>query len=473
MTAALLLMMAPAFAQVPVLVSRFEDECSVEVEQALRAALEAHEVYHAVTAADVAFIEGQTGEVYIDACEPDGLVGCTFQLAELAEARLALVGRVEGHSSTGLVRVEISILDVEELQEGMELVLPYDPGSPQGFTDEVLSALADVLAGRSREELDIRVQAMEEAQEPPEPYDPEKDPEVLDRALYGMEDERSTPDAGPEWEERPRYGLDQLMEEMGEEAPWDLEGLSPRRYLAWWNSGWDMDTWASLARGRKGQILLRACAGAGFGPVSGLYHGRYALEEGTNRLLEVYAMQQVEGGLGSSLGLSAGVGLASRLEIELGLSREGGRYRVEILKEVGEADPEAHIDSTSANGNLRLHGGVRIAPMPVSRLGPLVGIGVAYQRGSDVTAHGSLPMDDFEVFQAPSVVGVYLAPGAELRLQDHIDLFIQAPLTLMVKGGDGEVMDQGGAYLEDKLKAADSPSFGAALQAGVQLRAGK
>jgi len=136
-------------------------------------------------------------------------------------------------------------------------------------------------------------------------------------------------------------------------------------------------------------------------------------------------------------------------------------------------EPQIHTDDLSPNGNLRVHGGLRLAPLPVPGLRPLVGLGLAYQRGTVVTDHVSLPMDDFEVFEAPSLVCAYLAPGGELRLSERFDLFVQAPFTLVLAGGESAEVDTAGGILEDKLGPAAVPRFGAAVQVGVQGRIGR
>ncbi|MFH1463759.1 MAG: hypothetical protein ABIO70_05160 [Pseudomonadota bacterium] len=461
-----LLLLAPALAGTPVLVSRIDvdGDASAAVAGALAEALAA--AYEPLSPTEAA-VDGQPGPAWLAACEAEELEGCTFRLAEAAGAAWAITGRVEGGQA------EIALLDVGKLEQGAELVLPFDADDLAAFAAAVRAGLDDAVAGRAREAVDIRVQAAEEAAEPLAPYDPEQDPELVGREAAGLEDERISPDEGPEWEERPRYSMAAMMAELGDEAPWDLEGLSPKEYLSYWNSGWDVDTWRELARGRKGRVLLRLAGGGGWGPGGALYHGRYALEANTNRLLGVYAVQQVQAGAGSSLGLSVGFGVAPWLEIEAGIAREGGHYHVEIFKEIGEAEPEVHTDDVSPNGNLRVHVGLRLAPMPVPRLRPLVGLGVAYQRGTVVTDHASLPMDDFEVFAAPSLVCAYLAPGGELRLSERLDLFVQAPLTLVLAGGESEEIDTAGDALEDKLGTAAVPRFGAALQVGVQGRVGR
>ncbi len=78
MTPALLLMKAPAMAQVPVVVSRFDAPDSTQIEETLAQALEDSSEYQAITPADLALIEGQGGRPTSMPARPMGWWAAAF-----------------------------------------------------------------------------------------------------------------------------------------------------------------------------------------------------------------------------------------------------------------------------------------------------------------------------------------------------------------------------------------------------------
>ncbi len=481
---AILLLASQAMAEEAILITHFEGAQEVPVRRMVALPKELgialDDDYQVLTARDVAYIKDMTGQAYLQACAPEDLMGCSFKLGQTAEARFALTGRVrswaidEEEGTPVTVELVVSVLDVPEVEEAAELVFPYEGGAFKEFPAGVLEALEALLQGRDPERTRFGIdQAPEEVFEP-EIYDPELDPDAMGRTLDGIEDEADSDLDGPRREDREKLTMEQLLETKGEEEPWERLDLSARQYLSWWNSGWDLASWRQRVRGRRGQLLVRVAAGAGNGPGSAYYLGRVARE--SNQLLEHYSMRQLESAWASSLGLQLGFGLLSFLELEAGIGREGGSFKVDVIEEWGDVSEEYAIQSEHVNSNLALQGGLRLVPLPLSSLRPVLGAGFFAMIGANVARYEELPIDELWVFDSPSFIGLYAQPGLELRLARRLDLFFQAPIRLLLKGGEGELVlsdDSEDALLLDKQDPSEPSMLAFALQAGVQLRIGK
>jgi hypothetical protein len=103
-------------------------------------------------------------------------------------------------------------------------------------------------------------------------------------------------------------------------------------------------------------------------------------------------------------------------------------------------------------------------------------LGAACWWGEAASAEELPPGQDLPVFSPPTLVSLRLAPGAELRLAERVDLVAQAPLHLLLAGAAPVVDDQ--RYLEgtpgmSDLREPGRPvplAFG--LTAGAQVRLG-
>ncbi len=487
-----LVIIAAAQAQVPVLISELELQdpahgaIGIRLPGVLTKPLISRPDLEVLLPSDVPYIQGVRGDAFIRDCPAEQVLGCTFDLAEVAQARWAVTGIVrwerlsEEDEEAGVepgVELELSVLDIEEQAEAWSLLAPHSRETEAFLAERVAEAVVALAAGEQPPQPEA---PPEPELEEPEEQDPERDLDSLQQEMGEVGHpggvDYDLDDSGPTRTLRPPLTLEQLLEEQGDDEPWEALDLTPEDYVRWWNSGWDLVTWRDRAQGRRGRVLFRGWGGAGWGPRGATYDGRYAIEDFTRDLLATYTYQSVDASLGSSVGLGIGVGLTPALELELFFSREGGAFQTEISKEWVTADgneTETMVSSDKQQGSLQAGLGVRLAPLPVSDIRPLVGAGVALWRGSTVSAHENLPDGSgLPGLSAPLGLAVHLAPGVEYRLNRSADAWLQVPLQGFLVGGDPQVDDQSGRYLEDIVTPSSGPPFGAGVVAGIQLRTG-
>ncbi len=482
--AALLLLPAVASAKVPVLISGFEAQH--DVHQAIAARLPGavakrmfgDPALEVLRVSDVPWIEGKTGPDYLAACPAEEVLGCSFALAEVAEARWAVTGIVrdepvfDDEVDPG-TELELTVLDIEEQREAWSFVFPHDRAAEAELTRWALDVVVALVEGREppAPEPDEEPELIED-----EPVDPEADLTGLERELGEVGHPEGVEDLGEGRQEREPMTMDQLMEEYGEAEPWlDLD-LTPQRYLRWWNSGWGYRTWQDKLRGRKGQLVLRAFAGWGAGPRGGHYNAQYAIDTPSSRtVIEYYSWQAAVQGSGLSFGMNAGYGLTPRLELELGLARHGGPFTTDVTKEYLGDDPEVQVADEGLQGMLEASLGARFVPLPFASLRPQIGAGLLVWHGSQGDGHAELPPPPVElpIPAANTLVGAYGLLGAELALNDTVGILVQAPVQYFFAGTAANVHDDDHDYIAHKIEPPTAPSLGWAVQAGVQLHLGK
>jgi hypothetical protein len=391
-----LLLPTAVLAGEPVLISRFEaaephhttlaHQLPGQVDARLRAAGE----LEVLRPADVPFIQGQAGADFMAACPQEQVLGCTFDLAEAAEARWAVTGVVRDQPVLDEelepeAEVELIVLDVAEQEEAWSLLLPYD----QAREDELIGwAVQAVQALAAGEPPPLPQEEPEPDPLDDEPFDPEQDLAGLEQEMGEVGHPEGVEDLGEGRQEREPMTMDQLLEEYGEAEPWLDMDLSPQEYLRWWNSGWGYRTWQDKRRGRKGQVTLRGLAGGGAGPRGGAYHAQYAMDDAAWRtVLEYYAWQAATQSGGLSLGLNLGYGVTPFLDVELSLGTHWGSFDSTVTKEYLGEDPITVVDETGLQGVLELGLGARVVPMPFSKIRPVLGAGVVMWRGTKGDAH--------------------------------------------------------------------------------------
>ncbi|MFH1464417.1 MAG: hypothetical protein ABIO70_08520 [Pseudomonadota bacterium] len=349
--------------------------------------------------------------------------------------------------------------------------LIYSEATEASFTDAVPLMLQDVVDGLVGEEVDIRRAAPEEGR---------GRVAVEGEEVEGMEDldgprsdGRLTTD--PRRESRERLGLEEL-EAKETTKPWEPLGLTSRQYLTWWNSGWDFPSWSARLDGRRGQLLLRLQGGFGLGPTVGRYYGRVSYWGDSADQEEIYATHELVSGLGSQLGLAVAYGLTPSVEVEAGVSREGGSYATDIRMVFNPNGVEQIRQVTDdERGTPQVWLGARWVPWPERVLRPAAGAGLAVWFGHAATTD-ELPMSLFPAFSAPTVFSLRLAPGAELRLARRADLTLQLPLHVLLAGTSpatyDEVVLEGTPGITDKREPERAFPVAFGLQVGVQARLG-
>ncbi len=486
MSAVLLLLALPtSLAQDAVLVSRFEasdpdlQSIADRIPGQVRRRLGLQGDLEVLEPADVPYIKGKTGLEFMSSCPSEQVLGCTFDLAEVAEASWAVTGVVrtepvfdEEEEEDPGVEVELTVLDIEEQSEAWSLVLPYSPGAEGTLTDWVERAVLALAAGElpPEPEPELIEEPLEE-----EPEDPEQDLSGIERELGEMGHPEGVEDLGEGRQEREHLTMSQLLEQHGEAEPWADMDITPQEYLRWWNSGWGYRSWERMRRGRQGMVTLRGLAGWGAGPRGSAYNGQYAMDDVNWRtVLEYYTWQASTQGSGLSLGLELGYGVTPTVAVELGLGTHFGPYETYVAKEYLGRPPEKVVDESGLQGVFEASLGARVVPMPFSSLRPVLGAGLVLWHGTKADAHAELPPPPVElpIPAGNTLVGPYALLGGELALNDTVGVVLQAPLQAFVLGGTANVHDDATGYIETKLEPPASPVFGWGVELGVQIHLG-
>ncbi len=479
----LLLLPAAALAQDTVLVSRFEaakPEFTMVAHQLpglVDARLRRAGGVEVLGASDVSFIKGQPGKDYLAACPTDQVLGCTFDLAEVAQATWAVTGIVryepifDEEIQPG-VEVELTVLDIGEQEEAWSLVLPYDQADEAALVDWVVRAVTALAAGD-----DPPMPEYEEDEEffDDEPLDPEQDLSGLEQELGEVGHPGGVEDLAEGRQDREPMTLEQLMADQGEAEPWSEMDLTAQQYLRWWNSGWGYRTWQQKRQGRKGMITVRGLGGGGAGPRGGGYNGQYVFESHLSRdVVEYYAWQAAIQGGGLSLALNLGYGVTPIVDVELGIGSHWGPFQTHVAKEYASYPPETVVHEEGLQGVLEVTAGARVTPMPFAKLRPTLGGGLVLWHGTKGDTHAELPPPPVElpIPAANTLVGVYLLAGGELALTDTVGVVLQAPIQAFFSGTSANVYDEGSDVIDTKIQPAETPSFGWAIEAGIQLHFG-
>jgi hypothetical protein len=481
----LLLLPAATLAQTPILVSSFEagqpEHASVakRLPTMVDRQLQGLDQLEVMLPSDVPYIKGQKGQEFMAACPQEQILGCTFDLAEVAMARWAVTGivRYEPVFDEDIqpgVEVELTVLDIEEQEEAWSLVLPHSEGTEAEMVGWIERAVTALAAG---DEPPMPVEEVDDELLDEDFFeDPEQDLSGLEREMGEVDHPEGVEDLGEGRQEREPLTMVQLLEEYGEEEPWLDMDLTPQQYLRWWNSGWGYRTWADKLQGRKGMFTMRGFAGYGAGPRGGAYNGQYAMDDVNWRtVLEYYAWQASIAGSGMSLGFELGYGVTPTLSLELGLGTHWGPYDTYVAKEyLGDASPTTVVDETGLQGVFEASLGARLVPMPFSPIRPHLGGGVVLWQGTKGDAHAELPPPPVElpIPSGNTLLGAYALVGGELALTETVGIVLQAPLSAFFAGSSLNVYDDEVGYIESKLEPPEAPTFGWGIEAGVQIHLG-
>ncbi len=417
---------------------------------------------------DVSPLHGTDPRLYLETCPSGELVGCTWVISQHAGVEYAVTGSLAVDAEE--VLVWLSLVDVGQAREVVDLDLTIPPGQDHLLMEQVAELLGRVIRGELGQLEDIRREGA---------YDTETTRELVQAELEDLQAETGATvqlgslHTGLEVVQ-PGFTPEDLEAMRAEEGltEWERLGMSERAYLAYRNSGLDLQSWRTIAAGRKLQLLVRPRASVLFGPVGGAYLGAFLQEPGAD-VVEVYAWQAAVGAVGAGYGLDLGFGITPSVEVELGAARVHGRYSTTIRQEVvGDTiRPDDPIEG--GNPNIVLSGGLRVVPFPTKRLRPVLAAGVVAWRGTRVTQHVDLSSLSVELpdFPAPALVGARGVGGVEIFLAPRWDLVIQAPVCLLV-GDFVEVYDEGVDALGTKDEPPGIVPIAAGLELGVQARLG-
>lgn len=410
---------------------------------------------------------------YGTTCPAGQFVGCAYVLGEAAAVRLTFAAAVETRGNRN--RVEVHILDMNRSED----VLAFDAEFAAGEDIEFASAMAELVGAVVRGEAGLvaDIRAMEDPN-----ADAEKDREraIAAAQLDSLSGEIGGADAVGILEEgeitREKIKLEDLAETMESEGskPWERLGMRVNEYVKYRNSGLNLQEWRDLTAGRRGQLILRGALGYATGPSSGGYYYLEAKAAADLQVVETWSWANATSGQGLNWELYAGYGILPTLEAGLSVGGLTGTYTVQYWnftegQSLNEPEPYQKGNSVTYLGPQ-----VLVPLLPTSRFRPVFGVEVRYWLGKSVDDHvdnNTLPQDAPR-FQDTWMLTMGGRIGGEARLGDNLDLFVHAPITVLLAGDTVKRQQSGDGYIENPVQPEDLGLFGAGIQAGLQARFG-
>ncbi|MFZ5478780.1 MAG: hypothetical protein ACOZNI_18555 [Myxococcota bacterium] len=418
----------------------------------------------AITVDDAPAFDEYAARTYMDACPPGEIVGCTLVLGSRANATLAVTGTVLA-LPTG-ARVQISILDVAGARVMLSFKSDLAPGKDADFAAGVAAVLVAAAHGDIGGLDDIRDEA-EDVEERPSN-------DEIAAQLAELSDElgeiSEVLDQPREEIKAPALTAEDLEKQAKREGikAWERLGLTQEQYLRYRNSGLDLPTWRKRATGRAMQLHLRAFGGYWLGPTDATYYNRYAYDASLV-VEDSYTARAVRNASGVSGGLEVAFGLTPFLDLGAAGGLALGRLTVDISSVESPTSPVV-LEQTVAWLGPR----VAVTFLPTSAVRPTVGGGVTFV---NVPAPGGTVQVPEQAYAFPATWLVYgqAFAGAEVRLDDRVDLFARFPVDVKIAGSTlAEHQDTTNAAPEVADAAAAGPEHGAPLGfsavVGVQVR---
>ncbi len=410
--------------------------------------------------------EDYSARVYVESCPPGEIVGCTFVIGERVEAAWAVTGTVK--SLVKGTTVDIDVVDVKGSRVAVSFRSELESGRDEAFAEGVARVLVAAIEGEVGREEDIRKGA-----DPDEETDPQDD-EAIARELEALSKElgefTTTIRRSNVGIERPRLTAEDIAEKSEEEGskPWERLGMTPTSYLQYKNSGLDLPTWRGRAEGRRFQLLLRAGGGFMNGPVDMDYYGRYSVQG--VQTVDAYAAQSVESGSTGVGVVAVGFGVHPLVDVAVQVGTAGGRFDYLISQEVVDAPVGELTPTSQGQTNLLVGPRVTVALLPISSFRPTFGFGAYWMQGSHIS-EVIIPPDELARFEAQPTWNVEVFGGGEARLGDHLDLWLQVPVSFLVAGDTvQELRTTTVSTLEGLQSPAGASAVGVSVLAGVQVR---
>lgn len=471
-----LLMAALAWAedeQVRVLVSEFQARNSEAkalaslVENFIAARLKENPSIQLLRPEDLPPFEDYPARIYLEGCPPGDIVGCTYVAADRGDVAWAITGTTR--VLPGSSKVTVEILDIRSGRVVVSFESELQSGEDEKFADAVAQVLSNAMGG-SFEERDIREGGSEEEEGNARTMSDEAIAAQLE-SLSAELGELSTVVSRPDTLIRPpAYTIDDLSEQMQGEGtkPWERLQMTPGEYLRYKNADMSLMEWRGRAVGRTGQLILRPMAGFGVQPARATYYGRYAYEG--SAVVDSYSAHAVQNGSGGYFSFGAAWGVHPVVDIGLDVATASGRMGLDLQQQtVGQQplppDQESYQSSTLVFGP-RVTAGF----LPVSGIRPTASLAVQFWLGDKIDNH-ILPPEDLTLFTSPMLILAEIAPGAEFRLTQRLDFFVNVPVAFTV-GGRSFVEERHGT--SDVLTGVNPPEAGgianAGVRAGLQIR---
>lgn len=478
---------ASAADAVPVLVSAFQPrtpEAAAEahkIEGEIATELRAQAGLKLVRVEDTPKFQDYDARIYINSCPPDQIVGCSLIVAERGETEWAVTGSVR--ALAGASEIQVSIVNVEESRVAVSFTSKVTGDDDSEFVDGVVKVLLAAVKGEVGQESDIRATGDEDDGKPTaeEKAQANKELAALQAEMGDVSTEFGRSD---ESIERPTYTMDDIAKQSNTDAtkPWERLGMSPGEYLKYKNSGMQLQDWRKRMQGRRGELVLRVGGGVEHGAVDAEFYARSLYNSTTFAVEDVYGAQAQQTGTGASFGGAIGFGVLSVLEVSL----QGGITSGAFSAHIGNAEKEGETVTFQEYlfDNWTPYAGARanVVLLPAQSVHPIVGIGALWQHGSSITEHSDVLSDDHYApladaagdqapFPGPNLFSAEVMVGGELRLSDHVDLFLHVPIDVLLAGGDPATIRAGsGSQLSGLETPAAAGFFAAGAQAGLQIR---
>ena len=404
-----------------------------------------------------------SARMYMDACPPAEVAGCTLIVASRAKARYAVTGSVlslpEG------ARVQITILDIASSQVLVSFTSDLADGHDAGFAEGVANVLLAAVRGEIGQPGDIR---FDDDEAPTPRFTDEQFAAQLGELSAELGTHIDVSDRSGQAIPPPAYTLEDLATHMTDEGvkPWERLGMRPAAYLRFKNSGMDLVEWRARAVGRQLELHLRGFGGWWRGPSEQTFYNRYAYDAALV-VADSYSASAVRIGNAATVDAEAAFGILPFLDVGIAVGVAPGRLTVDVASDPAQAAQPEPVVLQQSSGWF----GPRACLMffPVSNIRAGFGGGVSFVHVNAVDRAADVGVQA-HVFPAQWLAYAQVYAGGELRVGEHIDLIARVPVDVRVGGSTlREHRDTTNAALvpEPPDHGAD---VGVGVLVGVQVR---
>jgi len=434
------------------------------LERALRSAFAARHQLVSVDEVPPFRVHGYGPELYMQSCPPGRYAGCALVLGQRVGVPWAVGGTLrnvdDGQGGTSAV-FEVALVDVARTVELARFAVVWDPDNRDAIVQSIVR-LFDELREGADEVRDLRDG---EGRADLDPAQRARLAESLAEIERTLGVPISTEVTVREPDKVTRADLE-AYRRRGGPTPWTQLGMREAEYVRYRNSGQDLSTWRRAARGRQGQLLVRAAIGASPGPWHQDIEGQLLLSGFDLR--PVHTVQYVEAVRGSPATgmLEVGFGILPFLDVSGTFSRRSSRATIARDQDVqGQAAIPTEPD-TIAYGTTQWGGRLTLAPLFLHRIArPVAVVGLYGWRGRAVPATESFPRQDGPSF----VVGEVLL-GGEVDASRALGLTVRAGLDTPIAGRWRSTFEEGKGIEAPPRPSRERP-LGWTVQVGFQVRA--
>lgn len=429
-------------------------------------------------------VQDYGADVYLRSCPPGDYGDCALVVGQRTDAIWIVGGTVDripadDDPERRIDRLTLSFVDIPNATIVATFVVALDGTDDAAVVDGIARAYDDMVQGEY-DDKDVRGDL----------GDPEAEAalqkaraERLAASLAELEEQLGDVVRGEVVRGERKVTRDELdaYDDREELAPWERVGMSKNEFLRFSNSGHTLSEWRTEARGRFGQILLRAGVGGGAGPYSQGYESQVLLSGTTLQPIHSVQLSEVRRGGTAVADLEVGVGVAPWVELMFVYGLRTGQVDISTAEyKQGAYWPEPKTTTRTLNTQ---QVGVRAAFAPAVHwmARPTVGVGFASWSGASVEGTPRLA-----ALPKPKATFLELLPGAELSANRTIDLFARGLLALPVGAARAQVETLGGDYTaattgnydDDNARLTAVPTPGAdpgiafSFQVGLTVRIG-